>query len=123
MDVPTFEKMVTEILEELPEEFATKIENVEFIVDPQPSTEIQKSMKVDSGTLLLGLYQGVPLPHRPKLDYSGVLPDRITIYQKNVEAVARTEAKLREILRRTILHEIAHYFGISDRRLRELGVY
>ncbi|HLG19584.1 MAG TPA: metallopeptidase family protein [Bdellovibrionota bacterium] len=123
MNRPLFEQMVAEVLDELPGEFSEKIENVDFVVETEPSTETRKSMKIDSGTLLLGLYHGVPLPLRTSLGYSGVLPDRITIYQKHVEALARTPDKVRATLKRTILHEIAHYFGISDRRLKDLGVY
>jgi predicted Zn-dependent protease with MMP-like domain len=118
-----FERLVEEILDELPEEFADKVANVEFVVEDRCDSKTKEKMKIRSGVLLMGLYQGVPLKHRSPTWYAGVLPDRIVIYRENIEAVSRGPAQLREVLQRTIYHEIAHYFGISDQRLRELGVY
>ncbi len=69
---------------------------------------------------LLGLYQGVPLTSRTT-NYAGVLPDRITIYRRAICAVCRTEEEVADQVRRTIIHEVAHHFGIDDDRLRELG--
>ena len=69
---------------------------------------------------LLGLYQGVPLTSRTS-SYAGVLPDRITIYRKAICAICRTESEVAEQVRRTVIHEVAHHFGIDDDRLRELG--
>jgi predicted Zn-dependent protease with MMP-like domain len=108
--------LVSEILDELPEEFAGRIENVEFLVEARPSMHDRK-------TLLLGLYQGIPQPFRSPTNYAGVLPDQIIIYQRNIEEEAGRPGRIRDVLRHTILHEIAHHFGISDGRLRELGVY
>jgi predicted Zn-dependent protease with MMP-like domain len=112
---PAFEKLVSEILEELPGKFLERIENVEFIVEPRPS-------KGDRSTLLLGLYLGTPLPLRSPTVYAGTLPDQIVIYQRNIEAEARRPRRIREVLRATLLHEIGHYFGMSERRLEELGL-
>lgn len=111
-----FERLVSEILDELPEEFMEKIENVDFVVEAFPPQKNQK-------TLLMGLYQGIPISVRSPTWYAGVLPDRIVIFQRNIETEAGRPARIREVLRHTLLHEIAHHFGISDRRLRELGVY
>ncbi len=69
---------------------------------------------------LLGLYQGVPLTARTSY-YAGVLPDRITIYRRAICAVCRTEEEVVEQVRRTVIHEVAHHFGIDDNRLHELG--
>ena len=69
---------------------------------------------------LLGLYEGIPLTSRTS-QYSGVLPDHITIYQQAICAICRTEPEVAEQVRRTVIHEVGHYFGISDGRLRELG--
>lgn len=118
-----FERLVQEILDELPEEFSEKIENVEFVVEPLPSVQNRRKLRIGKDTMLMGLYQGVPLPFRSPTSYAGVLPDEIVIFQANIEATAGRPARIRDVLRRTLLHEIAHHFGISDRRLRELGVY
>jgi len=71
---------------------------------------------------LLGHYRGVPLPNRGS-GYSGILPDKITIYRRPLERRARTPAELVEMVRHTVWHEVAHHFGIDDQRLRELGKY
>lgn len=101
--------MVAAALDGLPAEFSDLIKNVAVLVEHGP------------GPLgLLGLYEGVPLTSRAT-NYAGVLPDRITIYQQAICAICDTEAQVVEQVRRTVIHEVGHYFGISDERLRELG--
>lgn len=96
-------------MDELPEEFRDRLENVEVVVEDAPGTEA-----------LLGLYHGIPQTKRDR-GYAGVLPDVITIYRLPLEARARTPEELAREVRRTVWHEVAHHFGISDERLRELG--
>jgi len=74
------------------------------------------------GQTLFGLYEGVPLTERSS-HYGMVLPDKITIFRQPIEAYCRSEEEIRQMVRRTVLHELAHHFGIPDQRLRELGVY
>lgn len=114
---------MNEILDELPKDFAEKIQNVEFIVEDEADSALRKKMKLSATDTLLGLYQGVPLPHRSPTWYAGVLPDRIVIFKKPIEQMVSPKRDLRSILKRTILHEIAHYFGISDKRLRQINAY
>ncbi|HXZ66022.1 MAG TPA: metallopeptidase family protein [Streptosporangiaceae bacterium] len=104
-----FEQMVATALDSLPAEFAALIENVAVLIEPGPGPRG-----------LLGLYEGVPLTSRTT-NYAGVLPDRITIYQRAICAICDSEADVVEQVRRTVIHEVGHYFGISDERLRELG--
>ena len=101
--------MVATALDSLPRQFAALIENVAVIVEPGPGPRG-----------LLGLYEGIPLTSRTT-NYAGVLPDRITIYQRAICAICDTEADVVEQVRRTVIHEVGHYFGIDDDRLRELG--
>ena len=115
-----FEKIVEEALNELPEELSQKIENIDILVEDRPTPEIQKQMKVSKDGLL-GLYSGVPFNHRSPTSYANVLPDRIYLFKKNLEAICHSSEELKEQIQRTILHEIGHYFGLSDKRLRELG--
>lgn len=104
-----FEQMVAAALDSLPGQFAALIENVAVLVEPGP------------GPLgLLGLYEGIPLTSRTT-SYGGVLPDRITIYQQAICAICDTEEDVVEQVRRTVIHEVGHYFGIDDDRLRDLG--
>jgi Uncharacterized protein conserved in bacteria len=115
-----FEDAVDEALDEIPEEFQSKIENLDFIVEDYPSPEVQRQMGASRGGLL-GLYTGVPQKHRSPSWYGGVLPDRIYLYKKNIEAISRDREDLKYQIQSVVLHEIGHYFGIDDKRLRELG--
>jgi predicted Zn-dependent protease with MMP-like domain len=115
-----FEVIVHEALSEIPEEFYEKIENIDILIEDYPSSEIQRDMRV-SRKGLLGLYSGVPFNKRSPTSYGNVLPDRIYLFKKNLEEFCKTREELKEQIQRTVLHELGHYFGISDRRLRELG--
>ncbi len=115
-----FQKVVNEALEGLPPEIAQKIENIEIIVEDTPHPEIQKSMKTGKKGLL-GLYTGIPFNKRSPSSYGNVLPDVIYLFKKNLEEFCPTRQELVEQIQRTILHEIGHYFGLTDKRLRELG--
>jgi len=109
VDPESFEQMVAKALDALPAEFAELMKNVAVLVEHGPGPRG-----------LLGLYQGIPLTSRTT-NYAGVLPDRITIYQRAICAICDTEDEVVEQVRRTVIHEVGHYFGISDERLRELG--
>ncbi len=109
IDPERFEEMVGEALDGLPEEFGRLMSNIAVIVEHG-----------EGPRGLLGLYQGIPLTRRTT-SYAGVLPDRITIYQRSICAMCHDEAEVVEEVRRTVVHEIGHYFGLGDARLRELG--
>jgi predicted Zn-dependent protease with MMP-like domain len=119
MDRSRFETLVAESIDSLPEDFKEKIHNVAVTVEDYPSPRESRRFG-RGGRLLLGLYQGQPLTQRDSR-YGMAFPDKITIFQGNVEAICRTDAEVREQVRRTVLHEIAHHFGIDDARLHELG--
>lgn len=104
-----FEEMVTEALDGLPDEFGSLMNNVAVLVEHR-----------EGRPGLLGLYQGIPLTRRAA-HYSGVLPDRITIYRQAICRICTTESDVVEQVRRTVIHEVGHYFGIGDAKLRELG--
>lgn len=89
--------------------------NVELVVEDEPDPE-----RVGEGQTLLGLYEGVPLTERGLAE--PYLPDRITIYRRPIEEMASSPRRQAEIVRDTVVHEVAHHFGISDQRLRELGL-
>jgi predicted Zn-dependent protease with MMP-like domain len=104
-----FEPMVEEALDGLPAELGGLMSNVAVTVEHG---------RGPAG--LLGLYRGIPLPSRTT-SYAGVLPDQITIYRLAICAICRTEEEVVEQVRRTVIHEVGHHFGIGDERLRELG--
>jgi predicted Zn-dependent protease with MMP-like domain len=111
-----FEELVADALDTIPPELAEQMENVAVLVEDWPSAQ----QRAETGTLL-GLYEGVPLTSRGPIGYSNVMPDRITIFRGPLSARAVDEADLAVEVRRTVLHEVGHYFGISDDRLHELG--
>jgi predicted Zn-dependent protease with MMP-like domain len=119
MDRERFEELVEEAIGSLPEEFLSKMDNIEILVEPAPTLAQLRRARVRSGHTLLGLYEGVPQTRRG--NYSMVLPDKITIFQKAIESRCRSNGEVRAEIRRVVLHEIAHHFGIGDGRLRELG--
>src|SRR6202167_4027720 len=104
-----FEEMVAAALDGLPAGLGRLMSNVAVTVEHRPGPPG-----------LLGLYEGVPLTSRTT-QYAGVLPDRITIYRQAICALCRTEDEVADQVRRTVVHEVAHHFGIDDARLRELG--
>jgi predicted Zn-dependent protease with MMP-like domain len=115
-----FRRLVSEALENLPAEFLEMMNNIEVVVEGLPTPEQEASAGGDPEEgLLMGLYEGIPLTERTS-SYGGVLPDRITLFQENIEAVCEGPGEIVEEVRKTVLHEIAHHFGIDDDRLLEL---
>ena len=113
-----FEALVGSALDELPEDLARQISNLDVFVEESPSQEDLQDGEAASD--LLGLYQGIPLTERES-DYWGVLPDRITLFRRNLEDAAESPEHLKALVRETVIHEVAHHFGIDDDRLDELG--
>jgi predicted Zn-dependent protease with MMP-like domain len=116
-----FQRVIQRALEELPPEFQRALHNIDIQVRWRPTAHELKQARVRHGGTLFGLYTGVSLPNRTH-GYSMVLPDRIIIYQRTHELHARSEDEMVEQAKKTLLHEIGHYLGIDERRLRELGV-
>ncbi len=110
MDRKRFEKLAEQALERLPERFRRKLTNVVIIVEDSAPPAAQR------GALLLGLFHGVPLTEKSTL--SATPPDRIILYQKNIEAVCSTAEEIQRQIRDTLLHEVGHYFGLSEDELR-----
>lgn len=122
VDREALEAMVGQVVTELPESFHGRVENLRFAVEDRASREDVRRTGTAAGSTLLGFYRGVPLPRRTS-GYNLALPDLIVIFQEPLERIARDREHLSELVKHTIHHEIAHYFGISDHRLRELGAY
>jgi predicted Zn-dependent protease with MMP-like domain len=122
MERAKFEMIVERAFEELPNEFKSKIENVHIVVEDYPDEFDIARTKTRNKYSLLGLYTGIPL-NRRGVDYGiyPVVPDRIKLFQKNIERICKddddTEAKIREVL----IHEVAHYFGMTDSEIRRAG--
>ena len=119
MNQEEFAQLVTKAVEDLPQEFLTKLENVDVVVQEYPALAQLRKLGLRRGETLLGLYEGVPQTKRGS-HYGMVLPDKITIFQKPIETNCRSDAELSAEVSRVLKHEIAHHFGISDARLREI---
>jgi predicted Zn-dependent protease with MMP-like domain len=119
MDRERFEWLVARAVDSLPEEFRTRLENIDVVVEDWPTPSQLAEVRLKEGHTLLGLYQGVPLTRRGG-HYGLVPPDKITIFQKPIEAKCRDDARITAEIQKVVRHEIAHHFGIGDGRLRQL---
>ncbi|NOX57319.1 MAG: metallopeptidase family protein [Planctomycetes bacterium] len=116
----TFEQYAGLALEQIPAAFLPHLSHIVIDVEDMPTPEACKSVGVSNPRHLLGLYHGVPMTRR-SVEQHGRLPDRITIYQSNIERACATREELIEQIRKTVLHEVGHHFGLSERDLDELG--
>ncbi len=115
-----FERMMADIIDAIPEKYAKSLSNVAFILEDEPSPEQRSNLGLHNNQLLFGLYEGIPLPARGGSNGT-LLPDKITLFQKHIEAVCHTLEEVREQIKKTIWHEVAHYFGLDHTRIYELG--
>lgn len=114
-------KVVAQVLDRLPRQFREQLRNVEFVVERRPSAKLLRSEGLDPRMdTLYGLYQGVPLPDRSSLD-PPLLPDKISIFAEPLLRDFTDPEELRDEIRLTVLHEIAHYFGMDEEEVEDLG--
>lgn len=116
MDDSEFDKLIGEALDSLPAEFSKKLENVGVTFENWPSPSQVAKLRLNRRSLLFGLYEGIPLTQRR--NYTGVLPDKITIFKYPILMVSRDADQVREKVRRVVIHEIGHHFGLSDKELK-----
>ena len=115
MDYNEFEKIVIEAVKAIPERFLEKLENIDIVIENNPTKEQLKELKVRNNNLL-GLYEGVPKTER--WNYAQVLPDKITIFKIPIERMANSDEEMKEIVKDTVWHEIAHHFGMSEEQVK-----
>ncbi len=118
LDLEEFQEVITRAIESLPDEFRSKLDNVDVVIEDYPPRAVMGELP--RGGLLLGLYQGVPQKRRTSR-YGLVLPDKISIYKKNIEAISSSREEIYERIRKTLLHEIGHHFSLTDGDLRRMG--
>lgn len=122
VDTERFEELVRDAVDALPENFRAQIANVDFGIEDWARPEDYARTRTSPNAMLLGVYRGIPLTRRGA-HYNLALPDTIIIFQQPLERLARDEADLADRVHHVVRHEVAHYFGISDARLRELDAY
>lgn len=114
-----FDQLISQAMDELPQEYIEGLDNVAIVMADEPTSEQAEQMKLDKNSLLLGLYEGVPLTMRGS-GWSGMLPDKITLFKRPLLAVTSDEASFFEQIKRTLWHEIAHYYGLDHGRIDKL---
>ena len=118
MDTERFAELVDEALASIPEYFRSRLDNIQVDIRPLAPDDVARNVGKPAWSLL-GVYQGIPYPHRNHW-YGNVMPDRILIFQNPIERMSRSLAEMRELVRRVVIHEVGHYFGLSDEELHKL---
>lgn len=122
MEREVFEEIVERVFHNLPEQFKSAVDNVRIVVEDFPSDDLVRSLHLQSRHHLLGLYQGIPLTLRGTwYGMTPVVPDTISLYQKNIEARSRSDAEIESAIYDTLVHEVGHYFGMNEEEIRKAG--
>ena len=119
MDRNAFEQLVAEALQSIPRRFRKAMKNIAIVVEDEPAQDLLDDMEIEPPDTLLGLYQGTPLTERTS-SYGNVLPDRVLIFQGPHERAAEDEDDLVIAIGETLIHEIGHYFGLSEEEIEEI---
>lgn len=114
-----FDRLITKAMEELPQEYIKGLDNVAILYADEPDEYQRQKSNLQPGHILLGLYEGIPLTKRGA-GYSFVLPDKITLFKQPILAVVNNEQELFQQIKRTLWHEIAHYYGLDHGRIHSL---
>ena len=114
-----FEQLVREAIGLIPRRFRDEMQNLALVVEAEPSADLLEEMEIEPPDSLYGLYQGTPLTERT-WDYGNHLPDRITLYQKPIEEDCDDEDDIRTVIGETLIHEVGHYFGLSEEEIEEI---
>lgn len=116
MNREEFEEIVKEGIKDIPEKFLKKLNNVDICIEEEPTSYQLRKLRNKKGFLILGLYEGIPQTERQ--GYGQVLPDKITIFKKSIERIAKSREEIKKTVKNTVWHEIAHHFGMDERQVR-----
>ena len=114
-----FERLVAEAVTLIPARFRREMKNLSLVVEDQPSPQLLEEMEIEPPDSLYGLYQGTPLTER-SWGFGNALPDRITIFQRPIEEDCEDEDEIRAVIGETLIHEVGHYFGLSEEEIEEI---
>ena len=115
-----FEQLALDAIKELPQNIKTRLENVSIVVEDRPNASILEKLKLKPNRMLLGVFQGIPL-NKKSVWHSGTLPEKITLFRKNIESVCHSEEEIKQRIKKVVRHEVAHYVGFSEEEIRQLG--
>ena len=119
MNRKRFEQLVAEAIELIPARFRREMQNIAVVVEDEPGAELLEVMEIEPPDSLYGLYQGTPLPERT-WGYGNTLPDRVTLFRNVIEEDCETEDDVRDCIAETLIHEVGHYFGLSEEEIEEI---
>ena len=119
MNRKRFEQLVAEAIELIPARFRREMQNIAVVVEDEPGAELLEEMEIEPPDSLYGLYQGTPLPERT-WGYGNTLPDRVTLFKNVIEEDCETEDDVRDCIAETLIHEVGHYFGLSEEEIEEI---
>ena len=119
LNIEEFEKLVSDAIDAIPEHYAGNMKNVGFVVEDMPTAEQRQKLHLHRGMTLYGLYEGIPLTQRGN-NYSGVLPDKITVFRLPMLHQAQNHDELKNLVNNTVWHEVAHHFGLDHARIDEI---
>jgi predicted Zn-dependent protease with MMP-like domain len=114
-----FRRLVTEAITLIPRRFRREMKNLALVVEDEPDADLLEEMEIEPPDSLYGLYQGTPLTERT-WDHGNSLPDRITLYQRPIEEDCEDEDEVRAVIGETLIHEVGHYFGLSEEEIEEI---
>jgi predicted Zn-dependent protease with MMP-like domain len=114
-----FERLVAEAVTLIPPRFRREMKNLALVVESEPSAELLEEMEIEPPDSLYGLYQGTPLPERTWA-FGNALPDRITLFQRPIEEDCEDEDDIRAVIGETLIHEVGHYFGLSEEEIEAI---
>ena len=115
-----FQELVQEAIDSIPRRFAAEIKNVAIVIEDRPARQLLEEMEMEEDEVLLGLYQGVPLPER-QWAHGNTLPDQITLFQRSIEEDCEgDEDEIVVAIGETLIHELGHYFGLSEEEIMEI---
>ena len=114
-----FERLVAEAVRLIPRRFRREMSNLVLVVEDEPSPDLLEEMEIEPPDSLYGLYQGVPLTERSSA-HGNVLPDMITLFQRPIEEDCEDEDEIRDVIGETLIHEVGHYFGMSEEQIEEI---
>ena len=114
-----FERLVAEAVMLIPKRFRREMQNLALVVEHEPSPDLLEEMEIEPPDSLYGLYQGTPLTER-HWDYGNALPDKITLFQRPIEEDCEDEDEVRAVIGETLIHEVGHYFGLSEEEIEEI---